>query len=70
MEEIAVDAQSKFVGMSVEAISALLPNIVIMGVRRQKSFKRWHEVDSPIMRGDVVIALGPPEGVRDLALLT
>jgi voltage-gated potassium channel len=69
MEEIAVETGSRFIGMSVAQISALLPNIVIMGIRRHKSFQRWHEVDSPIEPDDVVIALGPPEGVRDLAML-
>ena len=70
MEEIAVERASRFIGMRVSDVSALLPNVVIMGVRRNETFHRWHEIDSPIVPGDVVVALGPPEGVRDLSLLT
>jgi voltage-gated potassium channel len=70
MEEIAVESGSRFIGMRVGEIGALLPNVVIMGVRRHETFHRWHEIETEIIPGDVVVALGPPEGVRDLATLT
>ncbi len=70
MEEIAVAPTSRFVGLRVADISAMLPNIVVMGIRRNDTFKRWNEVDSAIVPGDVVVALGPPEGVRSLADLS
>jgi voltage-gated potassium channel len=67
MEELAVEGDSRFVGMTVFDIAALIPNVVIVGVRRNETFHRWTEVKSAIEAGDVVVALGPPEGVRDLA---
>jgi voltage-gated potassium channel len=70
MEEIAVAPTSRFVGLGVDEIAAMLPNIVIMGVRRHKTFFRWHEVATTILPGDVVVALGAPEGVRDLAAMS
>jgi voltage-gated potassium channel len=70
LEEIAVEEGSRFIGMHVAEISSLLPNIVVMGLRRNATFHRWHEVASEVTVGDIIVALGPPEGVRDLATLT
>ena len=66
-EEIEVSKGSPFVGRSLVEIDTAHSGVFIAGLRRDAQLRRWDDVDGPIVPGDVVVALGTPEFLRELA---
>ena len=66
-EEIEVTAVSPFVGRSLTQIGEQRPGVFVVGLRRERRFHRWHDVSGPIVSGDVLVALGTPVVLRELA---
>lgn len=66
-EEIAVPIGSPLVGRSFEDLMHRHPTVVVMGLRRDRSVARWHEVSGPIEAGDVLIARGPVSDLADIS---
>jgi len=66
-EEIEVSAASPFVGRSLTQIGERRPDVFVVGLRRERRFHRWHDVSGPVSPGDVLVALGTPAVLRELA---
>lgn len=66
-EEISVPIGSPLVGRSLEDLMHRHPTVVVMGLRRDRSVARWHEVSGPIEAGDVLIARGPVSDLADIS---
>jgi|SRR5579875_302310 len=66
-EEIAVGAGSPLVGRLLPELAATRPEVLILGLRRAQRFHRWHDVEGAVAPGDVLLALGTPDALRELA---
>lgn len=66
-EEISVAVGSSIVGRSLEELMSRHPTVVVMGLRRDRSVARWHEVSGPVEAGDVLILRGPMNDLTDIA---
>lgn len=66
-EEIEVHDDSALAGSRIPDLTAAHPGIYILGLRRDQRLHRWHEVAGRVEPGDVLVALGTPEHLGDLA---
>ena len=62
-----VQAGSSVVGQALADLATREPDLLLLGLRRDTGLAKWHEVDGPIAVGDVVIALGSPDALRQFA---
>lgn len=65
-EEIAVGRGSPIVGRTLRELSAVEPEVLLIGVRREKGLTGWHQVEGVLVVGDVVIALGSSDALLRL----
>ncbi|HVB07252.1 MAG TPA: potassium channel protein [Acidimicrobiales bacterium] len=68
-EEVEVSPTSQLIGRPLEELSGHGHGIFVLGLRRHEQFRSWHDLDGPIEAGDVLVALGPNEELRELAAL-
>jgi voltage-gated potassium channel len=66
-EEIEVSAGSAYLGRRLHEIGADHSGVHIVGLRRDRRLQRWSDVDDGIRVGDVLVALGTPDSLRQLA---
>jgi voltage-gated potassium channel len=66
-EEIEISPTSTLIGRSVADVGQRARGVLVIGLRRDQTFQRWDDVIGVISAGDVIVALGTPERVRDLA---
>jgi voltage-gated potassium channel len=66
-EEILVPAGSPLAGRDLASVMERDPELVLIGVRRDDSLTRWHEVQGTLREGDVVVAMGSSASLADLA---
>lgn len=64
-EEIEVTHTSTLVGRTLGDVGHR--GVFTVGLRREQSFQRWHEVEGPIAPGDVLVALGDGDSLVGLA---
>jgi voltage-gated potassium channel len=64
-EEVEIEPTSHLIGMGLDGVSAV-HNVMVIGLRRNRRLHRWDEVDGPIVPGDILVALGTPERLRQL----
>jgi len=68
-EEILVPTGSPAIGSSLPELMALDPDVLLLGVRREAgALTRWHELRGVIAAGDVLVALGSPASLAELAV--
>lgn len=65
-EEILVNDDSPVIGRSIAQLMAEFPSVVILGIQRDNSIARWHEITGALSAGDVVIVRGPVAGLGEL----
>ena len=65
-EELVVTAGSPVIGRSISDLMSDHPTVVILGIQRDNSVARWHEITGASSPGDVVIARGPLAGLQSL----
>ncbi len=65
-EEIEVTMQSPFVGQTLMEIGEQRPDVFVVGLRRDRQFHRWHDLNGAVLPGDVLVALGTPGVLRQL----
>ena len=56
--EIEVTASSRLVGLTPAQIMERNPLMIVVGIRNDSEFTRWHEFEGPIRAGDVLIVTG------------
>jgi voltage-gated potassium channel len=66
-EEIVVGAGSPAVGQSLRGLALEQPDVLLLGLHDVGGLNRWQEVTSDLAVGDVVLALGPPDALAQLA---
>jgi voltage-gated potassium channel len=66
-EEIEVSTGSPLVGRSLSGVGEDNPEIFVIGLRRDRRFQRWHELEGAVAPGDVLVVLGAPEHLWELA---
>lgn len=66
-EEILVPAGSPLAGCDLASVMERDPDLVLIGVRRDDSLTRWHEVQGTLREGDVVVAMGSSTSLAVLA---
>lgn len=66
-EEIQISRGSELVGQRLDDVVSRESGVLVIGVRRDRLFHRWDEVDGTISTHDVLIALGTPLAVEALA---
>lgn len=66
-EEILVPAGSPLAGRDLASVMERDPELVLLGVRRDDSLTRWHEVQGTLREGDVVVAMGSSASLAELA---
>jgi voltage-gated potassium channel len=66
-EEIQVPTGSPIIGLTSPQILAAHPSVYVLGLRRGGNLQPWHAVDGSVLAGDVLVALGAPEYLRELA---
>jgi voltage-gated potassium channel len=66
-EEILVPAGSPLAGRDLASVMERDPELVLIGVRRDDSLTRWHEVQGTLREGDVVVAMGSSASLAELA---
>jgi voltage-gated potassium channel len=66
-EEILVPAGSPLAGCDLASVMERDPELVLIGVRRDDSLTRWHEVQGTLREGDVVVAMGSSVSLAELA---
>lgn len=66
-EEIAVREGSPLVGRRPTELGELARGVHVVGLRRDQRLHRWHDVEGSICAGDVLVALGTPDCLRELA---
>lgn len=66
-EEILVPAGSPLAGCDLASVMERDPDLVLIGVRRDDSLTRWHEVQGTLREGDVVVAMGSSTSLAELA---
>jgi voltage-gated potassium channel len=64
-EEVEIAPASPLIGQRMEGVSAA-HRVLVIGLRRDRRLHRWDEVDGPIAPGDILVALGTPERLREL----
>lgn len=67
-EEILVPEGSPLAGCALSDLMTGDDNLVLIGVRREKTLTRWHEVEGTLQVGDVVVAMGPRPSLERLAI--
>jgi voltage-gated potassium channel len=66
-EEIILAEDSPLVGGGLARLRDNYPAVHILGLRRNEKLHRWHEVPEPLESADVLVALGTPDNLADLA---
>jgi voltage-gated potassium channel len=59
-EEIEVRDGAAAIGCTLRELAVEQPDVLLLGLRDVGGLSPWHEVEGPLQRGDVVIALGSP----------
>ena len=66
-EEIRISPASGLIGTTIGSITADHPGVLVVGLRRERTLRRWHDVDGPVSAGDILVVLGTPESLQGLA---
>jgi voltage-gated potassium channel len=64
--EVAIGAGSPFEGRGLAELLRAVPDVLLLGVRRDEAMQRWFEIDGPLRAGDAIIAIATEQ---DLAAL-
>ena len=66
-QEFTVLPGSGVAGTSLSDLAIAHPDVLVVGIRREKGIARWHEIPGPIAVDDVIVVLGEPSAMARLA---
>ena len=66
-EEIQIPTGSPITGLTSTQILEAHPGVYVLGLRRAGGLQPWHMIEGAVLDGDVLVALGAPEYLRELA---
>jgi voltage-gated potassium channel len=66
-EEIRIPEGSPLAGLTPAQILEAHPCVYVLGLRREARLQPWHAIDGAVRAGDVLVALGAPEFLGELA---
>jgi voltage-gated potassium channel len=69
-EELTVQPDSPLVGLTPDQVMERHPDVVVLGIRRDRAVTRWHEVKDTIRADDVMILVGPLPAISEIANAT